>query len=527
VSYFLFYKDKKLVYFSLVLYVISSLPLVFNTGGVFWDDWVIYDQDPETLYLLFDMLSHGLKGYFAKFILGFNNSILIFRLSGLLLHLLMCIAFYWILNSVKTLSRELTEIAFCFTLLYPLPETRVAISIVPFIFPILFYFVAGFLVASRPKYYLTNNFGIAVIIILLLISFDTNSVLSYYFVLFFFIIYKYLELRGENLKFTVADGKILLFILPPFIYYGAKLTWFQPWGLYGGYNSLSLDGVYHLPFTLMKSLGVAFIKIFIYSEFILPAFLIFILTICISAWNTYTKNGFFSSLRVKIMALTMVIFSVLPYLVVGKYPEAGGWNSRFLLLVPFGVGLFWASCISGLDQKKLYQRIFKKFTISTILIFFTSVSLFSYNNFIIKWFVNDYLMQEFRESRVFSKNSTFLITEVISGVNATSWKNFYEWTGLISQVYPERDKLIIPNYGKINLASYCGNPYRQYNYANWRCNNNYHDINLSYDIKGLRFKTVILIYYYNFDRGSFDNEMRRWVHVNISEIQREWIDGSK
>ncbi len=71
---------KKIDLLYLGLFFIAHFFMLVNYEGLYWDDWVAYAQERETLAVLNDMLQTGIKNEFFTIMSNLFNSIYAFRL---------------------------------------------------------------------------------------------------------------------------------------------------------------------------------------------------------------------------------------------------------------------------------------------------------------------------------------------------------------------------------------------------------------------------------------------------------------
>ncbi len=478
----------------------------------------MFNQNEDTLELLWSMVRHGIKGDFASFLLSTGNGIWPFRITAIVICYICSSLFYRILLKHPQITNTQAKTAFALALLYPLPATKTALSIVPFLFPLIFFFAAFYL--SLINKFENKFYGKFIIIALFTISFSTNSLLLFYYS---FILYKYTK-NYKNFNFICIKlfiKKYWYYILLPILFYLYKIIFISPWGLYYGYNSVNFKNIFKLPILFLDSFNVAVFGIMngepIFYYFIILIIIIYIIFACII--KKINKKTIISinkkNLYIFISSALIIFFAITPYLMVDKIPVSQGWNSRFLILAPYGVGLFWASFIELFQSNNKSLKNLKKLLVAAIMVCFTLISYNKYREYLIDWYFDLAVIDIFSSNSDIQKENTFIIKEYSDGVDITVNKNYYEWTGILRRIFNQETRLMIPRYGsdEVSIDPYCGNIYRQYNYIDWPCSKKFVAFNLKYSRAEANKNFPHLIFLYYFDRANFSKEIGRYVYL--------------
>ena len=160
------------------LFFIANFFLLINYEGLYWDDWGAYNQERETLIVFFDMIQHNIKGDFFLILSKFFNHVYLFRIFVFLAYLSIGFFTYKILISTELFSEREGKLVAFMSIIVPINSSFVAISIIPFLFPVLLFYLAFFLLS---KYYEYPGKPLRFIVLyIFFFSFSTNSLLVLY-----------------------------------------------------------------------------------------------------------------------------------------------------------------------------------------------------------------------------------------------------------------------------------------------------------------------------------------------------------
>lgn len=512
------------------LYLISNLLLLSNHSGVYWDGWVIVNQDKSTLISLFTQIQHGIKGNFALYLLDIGNGIYSFRLFLIFSVFAIGILVYLILQNIKELDRKAIFFIVLFFMILPLNSGAVSISIIPFIFPVLIFYLAFYFLTI----YLKNRIFFLRIIALTLffLSFSTNSILVFYFLIFLYIYY--FEFKLDTKFFVNKIGSLVLkyidFIMLPFLYFIYKVIYLKPTGLYVGYNSLSLSNIPKAIKIIFKNLDNSFIEVIIKSLYstlsIWP--LVFLIIFLISK----KINFIFSDVNYKLffyIGLLLSIMAIFPYAVVGKNAELESWNSRFQLLLPLGLSLIF---YFGIIILKKISNLNNK-TTSVLLLFlvfmFISKNVSDQYKALKDSFYSISIIENMKKNLIIKNNTTFIVNnEIKSSLLYNREPIYYELNGMMKKAFNDKKRLAMnySHYTKdfsniIKLKNH-----KQYNFSQWQPSSNIYIINIMHNYKR-EYRTIdfIKMVYYNvFEYNKFINLSKELVVLNVELFDKEKYD---
>ncbi|HRD69445.1 MAG TPA: hypothetical protein PK657_04820 [Legionella sp.] len=458
-----------------ILYFIANIFLLLNYSGVYWDDWTLVNQDPASILNIYSQTGFWWMGYFHVYLQSIGNGIYVYRLIGFFSYFFSGIFLYYILDKLNYFNKRTLYILVLLFLLAPVNDARVALINTPAILTVFLFYFAFFLLAL----YMDSNkkiYNRIIILSIFFITFCLESLLVFYAVVLVYILIKTYQQNLALKKSTILKifiTRYLDFICLPLFFFGIKQFFFQPHGLYTGYNSLHFDVI-----NLLSLLGQSFytslyqplkqaISSLYYFFYFMP--LIFILVLVI-----FKKEDFFeSNTKISIVTRTsflicgvlLFLIAVFPYCAVGKLPHLDNWASRNQILVPLGMSflLYWLIMESALLNKRLANGL-----LYLVVTSFIVQNLYNHYLYNIDWFYQKSLIAQFKKSDVFKNNTTFIATDELE---REVWVHkrglvFYELGGLFKQAFHEDTRLLVHDISAIKLFSEYSK-YPQYNFSHW------------------------------------------------------------
>lgn len=461
------------------LFIISYLFFLINYQGLYWDDWAAYNQERNTLAIFFDMLQHNIKGDFFLIISKFFNHIYLFRIFTFITYAFIAYATYNILLSTKIFNESESKLISFLSVIVPINSSIVAISVIPFLFPVLLFYIGFFLLT---KYYDNSSKSLRFIILFIFFfSFSTNSLLVFYAIP---LLYIYYMDNNQQIKLNFTTIKLFFvkridFILLPIIYFLYKKTFLVPYGLYNNYNTITSDKLQNIGPIIVKTFNImsAGLVDFLTTNFfmlLISLFVAFIFTFFINFKNKLFENKAKIAILIFLASILFVI-AVFPYAAVGKQPVLNGWNGRFSLLLGISLSMFVVAVVS-IISKFFFKYKDKAFLvmISTVLMLFICQNIKIQYNQNMDWFYQISIVENFKKNDIIRKNTTFI---VYSKINHKFAYNrvlvYYEWNGLLKKAFGDTKRLMIPpSYASRLYKMSVSMPYKQYNYSEWDNNQN-------------------------------------------------------
>lgn len=467
--------EKKPIQTLFFLYLISNIFLLLNTQGIYWDDWVIYNQSFNEIKNLCNQLTGNshLFEYIHQSLSDIGNGVAPYRITTFIVYFLAGLFLYFILLDIKTLSRTSAFYIALLFLILPVNNARIALCDLPYGLFLCVFFFAFWLLTQ----YINKNGPLLfrlTILLLFYLSFFVNSLLVFYAIVVFYTVYKItdgrLYLTFDNFKSAAITfiRRYLDFLILPILFFYIKTHYFAPYGLYKNYNSVSADYL-NILFKLLASLKTAFydplIQSFIISGrfwglfFITFTFLYFYLRKNLPKVTTQTKQQAIHLLQLGFVFFTLAIF---PYVTVGKLPVLSNFDSRHMLLTPLGISLVLYSLILLIQRR---STTFAHLILITIITSCILKNMHDQTQYLKDWFYQIALEEHYKTNDEIKNNTTFLFKSNIPWANNRSIQ-FYEHNGLLKQVFGNDKRFMGNNLRELQTyANY--KQYERYNFSSW------------------------------------------------------------
>jgi len=412
------YKDFLLIFlFSLVCWG----RLIF-LNGIWWDDWAWiwhYFESPGVSEFILPAknMGHPLSGYlgFALFkLLDLfpTKAIYLWRLLSFLIHTANAIVLYLIVK--KLLNKEgvfsiLPLYIAIFYIVAPVVDnlclqTQMVYELYVLSFLLSLFFTTTYLIKSKNRilfYFLSIIFGAAAMLGLesyLLLEFSRPVLMAY------------LLWRGKREKWLTFRDTLIKwapFLIIDIFLIVSRLR-FEPAGGYAGYNQITVgfSSLYSMIYGFIYSLYYLFVQCWYKGALLivnstLTVKLFSILAICLYFISLHfqeridigtkkqEKNDSLkkTSFYLFVFGLVMVILGLLPYNVVGKYPDFG-LDSRHATLAKIGISIFIPSLIFFLYYFKIITKKLL-YVIFGLIIFIGAIA----SNGVIDIYKNDWNQQ--------------------------------------------------------------------------------------------------------------------------------------
>jgi hypothetical protein len=521
------YMEKSIIMRLFFLYFLTNIFLLLNFQGVYWDDWVVYSQRPDTVINIFTQTGVVLMGYLHVILQKIGNGIYIYRILSFFGYFASGVFLYFILQKSRAFDKASGFFIALLFLLAPVNYAKMAlVNATPIIFLSIFY-LSFFLLSL----YLENKKNIflrVVILSLFLISFTVESVLVFYVTILFYIFYTLYNKNPEEKVLTLFKIFIthyLDFILLPLVFFGFKHFFLQPNGLYVGYNAIRLD-IYFLYILIKQSFETSLYEpIFYafstaYAHLTLTVF-IFIL-VCFTLKNFISADfpkgksiGWFSML---IMGIMLFIFAMIPYCAVGKLPQMGSWESRHQLLVSFSIALIVFSLVSCI---RFFNKKLSAYLLYGIISIFIVRGLHTYYLYDMDWFYQVSLMEQFKHSKIMREHSTFIVKDHLESdvwINSRSF-NPYELNGLMKYAFKEDTRLIVQYIDSIeSYQKFSEHP--QYNFAHWTYEQPIHiEFFKNENVQLTRNAKFKLFFYSIFNPEEFKRKVKNLTKITFHKLE--------
>ena len=526
-------KKKELILLSLLY--LASQGMLLIVSGRWWDDWCFHNQP---YYALKNMAMQ----------LGRPTLIIIIKITKLLpesgYRIISYIMFYFcMLFTYKILRLWLkADDRACFWIcalyaIVPANDARILLAVFPYSIG-LFFFMAGFSYFAGVLY--EGRLGIKQRLFswgLFLLSFILNSNLCFYALILLMII-----MKEKRIKRCL---KYLDYLLLPIIYFVLKTYFFPVYGVYAGYNVITLQKLinalkliipadYKMIRTMLITFKMAFkskVTILIWGTILFVVCTITqkknignilvalkkrknIGTVIIYQGQAENDNCLqtFGMIIIGIITLSAGLYS---YVAVRETDliEVSGLGGRDAALVALGVSIIIYYSVNLMAKRWLQKYIFITAIFSGILFF--NGEYLSYQQ--------DYYRQlgfQYQLSQNMELNDAKNIVYINSDIGGINVQSFYQLNGNAEEVFKRQDKFIRTDFSDVGDASYCvtsGN----YHMSDYDYNHTEIDAVVEYSLKTDLLDTLKMKIYELVWKEKFD----AWI-VNRSSMN-VYIQGTK
>ena len=494
-------------YILFALYLVSNLLLLMNVDGIYWDDWCVYNQDNRTLQLFLNQIQHGIKGDFVLYFSHLGNGIYGYRLFLFFAAFIMGILVYLILKNIKELDKKTLFFLTAFFLIIPVNSAKISIAVIPFIFPVLLFYLAFYFLTLYLKH--PSFIGRIAILALFFTSYSTNSLLVFYFSIFIYIYYFYFHFSYGNIldKFKFLLKKYWDFWLLPFAYFIYKAIYLKPYGLYENYNAVSVSGLPKAMIAVVRNFDNSLFSVVIESFYSMVSgwFVILVLIYILVKRSEALGEQKYDRIFI-IVGIILFVFAVFPYAMVGKNAEFESWNSRFQILTPLGLAFVYYFGIRLLGK---YLQLKEKVVLGLtwLLIFsFVGKNISDQYKEHVDWFYSVSIRENIKDNDIIKNHSTFIVNNNIKGSLLYNRDMiYYELNGISKSTFGDDKRLLIRYDHYIDnvksLSKLTG--HKQYNFSQWKSD-----------------EPLLITMSHNYKVHSGQDEYLRMIYLNITDYQK-------
>ena len=516
------FEKKYIIYFLFIFF--STNILLFLNDSVFWDDWVISDQNYELLKIFytkttatgghpFATLIHSNINLLSKY-LNIQQSYL-YRFILLITTLCNCMLIINILNNLQK-NIFLTFIFICLYITIPFNFAKIYIVITPYLIGNTFNLLSTLFFVYYIK---NNNYLIKVFFLIsLFLSYQyLNSTILYLPILFYIIliiknkkeIYYYLEIALITLLFCFF-----------------KLKFYTPIGDWVNYNKISFRSILLLPLALIKTFYYSLINLPYYcfsiigsGSFSTPLFLI-ILLILYFLGKRIINNLEYENIKIKFLNFSIPVFLLLGFILciagsiaynlVNHIPNFDYPSSRNQILFIYG-SIFLIIQFVITIFKKLNTTISLNFLFSCIFSIFITTSIISSIDAWRTNFIQESISKEMSRNIIYRNSNNFIF---YNNFNSKFWNEstrFYTFSGLNYLVNKQQNSLIITDFENNDHINYFTKEYLQddYKLRNVSINGKFnYKIFATFQQRNFSdFKVFKLIFFKYFKKNAYNSEI--------------------
>jgi hypothetical protein len=455
------YKDILLLF---LVYVLAHGLMLFN-NGIFWDDWVYYGKEQSSLLGLSAQWGNAYFGYYTSFIFSPPGNLFLGRCIIFLSYFVSALFLYEVLKGIVEIDPNSRFILVMLFEIFPLNNARIALCCsFMAIGYVLFFFGLG--LTSRFMSKMSIPLRLFALIIFFISFSILNSLIAFYVLVPMYILYKYGWQISSPANLSKTFKKYLDFFLLPILFWIVKSQYLIPFGLYEGYNAITIHSLLYAPFKMGFSFFSSFVVVLIKSAEISSRSvtilaLLFIFAAAILRLK-FPRIDYGYNLKLFALGLLFFAIGVVPYLAVGKFPELHDWNSRHQLLLPLGASFILYYGLMTLAERVNLSSMNKKILLSFLMAVFLSANILGYADYQRDWYKQVSLIENIKASETIRSDTTILFEDHTTDLNANNRSyRFYEYGGMMLAAFRDESRL------GCDLGSFQGIPYykkyREYN----------------------------------------------------------------
>jgi|GEM_PF-4244422 len=405
------------------LYTLSYLLLLLNPG-YYWDDWVWIGNPLEAPKLQAEAgMRFGLCEV-LRLLIVLDSPVLAYKGIVFACNGGAATLFYWILNSIPFFKNHAFYLAILFAV-FPLNFARQGASHAHYALSLLCFYSGVCVTIFWKSVGLRGIITRVIALGLFWLSFSVNSFLFFYGIA---MLLMYTQ-REERISFTSAyrfSLKYIDFMLLPIVFWVCKSLYMKPYGMYVGYNQISIGRLF-VPKDVLKSFGHNFVSP-VLGVFSFPKQLdniIAVLCVFIVIYRFKKCEKIREHAKPLVIGLMLFFSGVIPYLAVGKMPRMHDWDGRHQLLLGAGCSiLFYFMYLTILKRK---DASFPTFWL-LIFVWYNNVANFEYLR---SWLKSEAIMAEMATSSIIKKHGNFIVQDecLFSNAFGERW-TFYDYTGM-------------------------------------------------------------------------------------------------
>lgn len=463
--------------FIALVYALTHTLGLLNRG-LFWDDWVFWQQDKALVAQISRDMGSTWPTTINHLIFYSDAGITFARLLSYAALLCAALLLFGILRRLSPLSDNIAMWSAVIFVLYPGYTARQALVMVGYALCLALFLAAVWLLV---RYAPSPGIPVRVVSALLfLLSFQTRSLLVMCALLpVVLLMVDPPEAPGVRPLVKKLFSYSEQFALP-FIFWAVTRVWFQPRGLYAGYNQLGAEKIEVLPtlwWGVVHSTPLSVIWARVTPDLsALATTAVLLIPLLLLGWRRWSMRHDSGDLWRLDAGIALMVLAIVPYAAVGKIPHFEAFDSRHQLLVPIGWGLIIATIAKAHVRATRASSVAVGICLAVVLSSFAAVHLQSYLGYQREWLKQQALIEAFKTSPEIQGASTILFVDHTPEWNAghRSESQHYEYNGMFAEAFGDQTRLGVdrahyphlPNAFSRGLAELEGNRY--YKLGNWR-----------------------------------------------------------
>lgn len=441
-------------YALIVLIYTLTHGLSLANRGLFWDDWIFWQQDRSVVAEAGRSMGSTWPSAINNLFYYSQTGITLDRAVTFISFLLVALLLFGIVRRMPKMTVSTAVWVAVLFSVFPVYQARIALVMVGYGLCLLFFTTAIWLLvrfrSPRPWYVWLFS------AVLMVVSFQTASLL-----VFFYAVVPLVLLVTEPLqewKWRPAVRVLMrraAFLAVPVVYWVSKRVFFPTSGLYSKYNVIGggktgfwgnlVHGVVNstlfavadaIPGVISKGVVHPGLKPLLLMGAIVGAAAL----LGLIRWQV--RRGESDTWLTHVGGMFLVA-AVAAYAAVGKIPTNVGWETRHQLLVPFGAALMTV----GVAQRHAESSKLARVVISVLLVVLIGVSAGEHVNSYIAyerdWLKQRAIMEIARTTPELKTGRYILIEDKTKYLNQADWPP-YTYTGMFAETFGDESRLVYP-----------------------------------------------------------------------------------
>lgn len=432
---------KSLAIISIVYLMSQGFILVLT--GTWWDEKTWFFSTYEQMWNV--ALQLGKPSSF--FVIAFLTAIPEFvgRILIFIFFYLSAIIMYFLYRELPFVdSEDALLMAILYTVI-PANDARALRGVFPYSLGfILFLFGFYLLINLQKKYQYKNRALRGAVILIFICSFTLNSLLVFYLIPLCYILIYLVKTKNIRIWYKYID-----FLLIPFVYFGVKNLFFPAYGIYEGYNSVSIANMFKS--TLLSIEECIYVLKGILHQWRMFLFAGAAVAIVMQKIvYRYIKGGekaYTKKCILLAIGLFITYLGIFPYTVIGQKVWLVGVAGRSSILISVGMAIVIYALILWIPLKRIRVYIYSVIVICGILHFNYFYLLYQQD-----YYIQLDFMQELAENYevLEEKKNMIYLTDYHSEIDVT---RFYSLNSNAAQVFKDQSRFIMYNKSDLDYLT--------------------------------------------------------------------------
>ncbi len=423
--------------------------LLFNTDGIYWDDWWLQAQPAEHVAKVMISIGGVSTSIFHLTLLSLGNGIFSYRVACFAAACTIALAIFGILVRSRLFGRIDALLIAALALVFPVNQARIAAINVPSQIAFALFMCAWYLSLrnfEKPAFW---KRGLA--LVFFFISFSTQSLLLFYVLPITHLFWVQARKMSVLVPKTIWQNGLgwirsnIDLLLVPFVFYLVKTVLYSPPSIYENYNAITIEGLYTGVWKAVGALLPAFVDPIVSSSpnpVVAVLFGGFALVLLLSG---YFKSRPSDSTRKRSFlliagGLVSFLIAVYPYCVVDKIPSSEEWQSRHQLLVPFGAAILLFGLIEVSSVGKRYLVLVAT---AYFIVTFAWADLRMLHDYRVDWQKQLAIIEGLKALKPArdARGGVFLFVDNAADLNASNrFFRFYELSAFLRRAYGDQTR---------------------------------------------------------------------------------------